>query len=79
MDRPPESREPLRSELLREVNDRIREVGEPSQAPEEGLEFLCECGGPGCVEMVMLSASEYDGIRLATRSVLAVAHDHARV
>jgi len=79
MDRPPESREPLRSELLREVNNRIREVGEPSQARDDGLEFICECGGRGCEEMVMLSVNEYDGIRLATGSVLAVGHGLAAV
>ena len=64
----------MRSELLREVNDRIREVGEPSQATDEGLEFICECGGRGCQAMVMLSPSEYDGIRHAAGFVLASGH-----
>jgi hypothetical protein len=51
--------------LLREVNDRIREVGEQLQVlPENGeLEFRCECGRPECEELVSMTASEYERLR----------------
>jgi hypothetical protein len=63
----------VRSELLREVNDRIRKVGEPSM-PVSGVEFVCECGGRRCEAMVKLTFDQYDGIRLGTGHVLAVGH-----
>ncbi len=64
--------EPVRSELLREVNDRIREVGDSPRS--DGLEFVCECGGGECEEMVLLSLTQYDGIRVGAGDVLAVGH-----
>jgi hypothetical protein len=63
---------PVRSELLREVNDRIREVGRDGDV--SSLEFVCECGGGSCIAMVELTTGEYDGIRKTTNSVLAPDH-----
>jgi len=63
---------PVRSELLREVNDRIREVSR--EAGVSNLEFVCECGGGDCVAMVELTNGEYDGIRKMTKLVLAPDH-----
>jgi hypothetical protein len=83
MGKPPERRRserngdeggPVRSELLREVNERIREVGRNGDGPVSGLEFVCECGGGDCVEMVELTTGEYDGIRLGSDLVLADGH-----
>jgi hypothetical protein len=65
---------PVRSELLREVNDRIRDVGRNGTGSLSSLEFVCECGGGDCVAMVELSTGEYDGIRLGPGSVLASGH-----
>ena len=70
-------RPPLRSELLREVNERIREVGRNGDGPVSGLEFVCECGGGDCVAMVELTVGEYDGIRRGSSFVLAVGHPPA--
>ena len=69
--------EPVRSELLQEVNERIREVGKPAEPPASWLEFVCECGGRRCGALVRLTADEYDGIRLETGLVLAVDHGPA--
>jgi hypothetical protein len=69
-----DERGPVRSELLREVNERIREVGRNGDGPVSGLEFVCECGGGDCVEMVELTTGEYDGIRLGSDLVLADGH-----
>jgi hypothetical protein len=51
--------------LLREVNERIHEVGERLQVlPDDGeLEFRCECGRPECEEFVSMTASEYERVR----------------
>jgi hypothetical protein len=63
---------PVRSTLLREVNDRIREVGRDGDV--SSLEFVCECGGGSCIAMVELTTGEYDGIRKTTNPVLAPDH-----
>jgi hypothetical protein len=51
--------------LLREVNERIHEVGERLQVlpDDELLDFRCECGRPECEEFVSLTASEYQRVR----------------
>jgi hypothetical protein len=58
--------------LIREVNERIEQVGkaaeEASLAPEEAFfEFLCECGGDdddlSCVEHVQMTIEEYESVR----------------
>ena len=65
---------PVRSEVLREVNERIREVGRNGHGSLNSLEFICECGGGACVAMVELTTGEYDRIRLGTGLVLAASH-----
>lgn len=47
--------------LLREVNDRIREIAGREQN-DSLWEFVCECGRPGCAT-VMLTLAEYDEAR----------------
>ena len=51
--------------LLREVNDRIQDVGERlSVLPDdERLDFRCECGRSSCDTMISMSASEYRHVR----------------
>jgi len=51
--------------LLREVNERIHEVGERLQVlpDDELLEFRCECGRPECDSPVSLTAAEYEHVR----------------
>ncbi len=51
--------------LLREVNDRIEEVGERLQVlPEdELLDFRCECGRADCDATVSLTVEEYEHVR----------------
>jgi len=65
---------PVRSEVLREVNERVREVGRNGHGSLNSLEFICECGDGGCVAMVELTTGEYDHIRLGTGLVLAAGH-----
>jgi hypothetical protein len=63
--------------LLREVNDRIHEVGERLRVlpDDELLEFRCECGRPDCEELISLTAREYEHVR-SDNDRFAVAHGH---
>jgi hypothetical protein len=45
--------------LLREVNERVKEV----VSPEGGIAFICECGDEACIEQVTLTAEEYERVR----------------
>jgi hypothetical protein len=50
--------------LLREVNDRIEQVGAAAVLPDEQpLEFRCECGRPECDGLVSLTAAQYQHVR----------------
>jgi hypothetical protein len=51
--------------LLREVNERIREVGEGLQVLPDGelLDFRCECGQPACESPVSMTTAEYEQVR----------------
>lgn len=60
-----------RGALLREVNDRIRQIA--GREENDSLwEFVCECGRPGCAT-VMLTLAEYDEARLGS-GVFVPAH-----
>jgi hypothetical protein len=62
---PREERLAKNEALLREVNERIHEVGERLQVlPEdELLDFRCECGEPECESSVSLTPAEYEHVR----------------
>ena len=47
--------------LFREVNERIRDAAETFEA--EGLEALCECSDPECVETLHITMTEYSAVR----------------
>jgi hypothetical protein len=51
--------------LLREVNERIHEVGERLQVlpDDDRLDFRCECGRPECEEYVSITGSDYQRVR----------------
>jgi hypothetical protein len=66
--------------LLREVNERIREVnggfvllgGTPDR-----VEVFCECGRTGCLERVRVPSRLYDEIRdLEEHFLVAPGHEH---
>jgi hypothetical protein len=45
--------------VFREVNERIRDL----TTFGEQVEFLCECGDPGCLEPIPMSVPEYERVR----------------
>jgi hypothetical protein len=65
--------EATRRGLLREVNDRIAEVGAGFERAE--LPFVCECGSQDCIRAIDLSLREYESVRLHARR-FAIVPDH---
>ena len=49
--------------LFREVNERLRDLGESFSLVTEEAEFVCECADPTCLERVHMSLSSYEQIR----------------
>jgi hypothetical protein len=64
---------PDHEELVRDVNDHIREILEGFSASNG--EFICECDLIACTERVSLTLREYDTLR----EVRAVGSDGRRV
>jgi hypothetical protein len=57
--------------LLREVNERIEELG-AGATNLEWIGFVCECGAPSCVEQVQLEVQEYEAVRSNAQHFLTV-------
>jgi hypothetical protein len=49
--------------LFRDVNERLRELGEGFSMITEEAEFVCECGNSACADQVRMSLSTYEEIR----------------
>jgi hypothetical protein len=49
--------------LFRDVNERLREVGEGFSLVTEEGEFVCECGNASCVERIRMPLSAYEETR----------------
>jgi hypothetical protein len=62
---PRERRAASNEALLREVNERIEEVGKHLRVlpDDQLLEFRCECGGTDCDRLISLTVAEYDHVR----------------
>ena len=60
--------------FFRQVNERIKDVGEGFEGAET-YEFLCECSDPVCTERITLDRTDYEWVRSdPTRFVLARGH-----
>jgi hypothetical protein len=49
--------------VFREVNERLRELGESFSLVSEVAEFVCECANTSCTERIQLTLSEYERVR----------------
>jgi hypothetical protein len=60
-----EARAAKNEALLREVNDRIEQVGAhlTVMPADDRLDFRCECGQPDCDSFVSLTVREYAHVR----------------
>lgn len=68
--------------LLREVNERIHDVGERFQVlPDNGeLDFHCECGQPTCETFIHIPATDYQRVRADNdRFVVVPGHEDTKI
>jgi hypothetical protein len=68
--------------LLREVNERIHDVGQGLHVlpDNEKLDFRCECGRPQCDVFVHLLAADYERVRADNdRFVLVPGHEDEHI
>jgi hypothetical protein len=49
--------------LFREVNERLKELGEGFSMVAEQAQFVCECGSSSCTEQIRMTLSEYEAVR----------------
>lgn len=49
--------------LFREINERLRELGEGFSLVTEVADFVCECGEVSCTDRIQLSLGEYEQVR----------------
>jgi hypothetical protein len=49
--------------LFRQVNERLKEIGESFSLVTERAEFVCECGVPDCAEPIQMTLGDYERIR----------------
>jgi hypothetical protein len=56
--------------IFREVNERLREIADPSTTLTD---FLCECNDLECCETIEMDLSEYDVIRSRPNAFLVAA------
>ncbi len=77
-----EERTAANEALLREVNDRIGDVGQRLRVlpDDERLDFRCECGRSGCDAMLSMSVGEYEHVRSDNdRFAVAPGHEDDRI
>ena len=49
--------------LFREVNERLRELGEAFSLVSDGGDFVCECASSSCTEHVRMPLYAYEEVR----------------
>jgi hypothetical protein len=49
--------------MFREVNERLRELGEGFSVVTEEAEFVCECGNSTCIEHIRMPLPAYEAVR----------------
>jgi hypothetical protein len=58
--------------VFREVNERLRELGESFSLISELAEFVCECGDSSCTDRVQMPLSDYEHVRSDSKWFLVV-------
>ncbi len=62
--------------MFREVNERLRELGEGFSLVSEEAEFVCECADPSCVDRITMSLAAYEEVRAdAKRFFVVTGHE----
>ena len=58
--------------LFRQVNERLRDLGESFSVVAERADFVCECSDESCAEPVHLTLDDYERVRSESRWFLVV-------
>jgi hypothetical protein len=59
--------------LFREVNERLRELGEGFSLVSEEAEFVCECANQSCTERIRMPLAVYEEIRSDPKRFFVIA------
>ena len=63
--------------LFREVNERIKEVGEQSASIADNEQAICECANDKCSERISVNVEEYQHVReRPTWFLVAASEEH---
>ncbi len=62
--------------VFREVNERLKELGESFSFVAERADFVCECGDALCADPIQMTLAEYEHVR-ANASRFAVLPGHS--
>lgn len=49
--------------VFREVNERLRELGESFSVVSDVAEFVCECADTSCTDRLRMTLAEYEHVR----------------
>ncbi|HEV8687564.1 MAG TPA: hypothetical protein VGQ84_09825 [Gaiellaceae bacterium] len=49
--------------LFRQVNERLKEIGEGFSLVSESADFVCECGSASCAAPIRMTLAEYEQVR----------------
>lgn len=49
--------------LFRQVNERLKEIGQSFSFVSESAEFVCECGVASCAQPIRMTLADYERIR----------------
>lgn len=58
--------------VFREVNERLRELGEGFSMVSDLADFVCECGNTSCTERVRMTLAAYEKVRSDPRYFVVV-------
>lgn len=66
--------------LFRQVNERLRELGESFSVVAERADFVCECADERCAQQIQLTLRDYERVRSDSRwFVIVRGHERPEV
>lgn len=78
--RPRDDRLVRNEALFRQVNERLKELGESFSVVAERADFVCECSDERCAQHISLTLEEYERVRSdATHFVVIKGHELPRI
>jgi hypothetical protein len=66
--------------LFRQVNERLKELGESFSVVAERADFICECSNERCTDQISLTLADYERVRSdPTHFVVKTGHEFPRI